>query len=164
MATRYMNIEYRLAEDGENTTEMEVNQELRVKMIGNMDPVDPTEDHSDAFHTGYSVGLNWIKTASVDAFFPLVDDYTTHREKYEASEENPDYFKTKQSITEPVITGLMKSILNVKGEIPVTLKTMDIEYGIVEAMRSAYYSYEDAFVTMINRKDPRMIITETVGG
>ena len=154
MVTRHVNMEYRTKEDGNA-----VDLELRAVMLRNLTQPDYAECFQ-AFDWAYSEGQHWVETAPILDIHHLGVEYVTHYSKFAQCADKSAYLKESPVFTDPVIVNLMRFYLRLEGDIPVTVRNMESEYGFVEAARSGVYAYEVGFVDLVNRKDPRVTFTE----
>lgn len=154
MPTRHVNMEYRSKEDGND-----IEQELRTVMLKNLTPPDYTDCFPE-FDFAYSGGQHWLETASMSDIHHLGEEYVTHYYKFSQCADKSAYLKESPIFTDPVIVKLMRYYLRLEGDIPISVRNMQSEFGFVEAAKSGIYAHEVGFVDLLNRKDSRCIFTE----
>jgi len=159
MATRHIKMEYRLNKNGDASYESEIEQELRSEMLKNLTSFDYTE-YFPSFAYAYSEGLCWVETAPMSDIGYIAEEYVSHYQRFAECADKSAYLGESPVFTDPIIAKLMKLVLALKGDIPITHENLEIEYGLVAAARSAFNAFEVGFVDLLNRKDPRCIFTE----
>ena len=122
MSTRYINMEYRSKEDGN-----EIEQELRAEMLKNLTPPDYADCFPE-FAFNYSEGQHWLETASMSDIHYLGEEYVTHYSKFAQYADKSAYLKESPVFTVPVFVNLMRFDLRLEGDIPITVRNMGSEY------------------------------------
>lgn len=159
MASRIIKMQYRFNKNADISYEQEIERELRAEMIKKLTPPDYADCFPE-FAFAYSEGQHWLETASMSDILYLREEYITHYSKFAQCADKTAYLKQSPVFTDPVIANLMRSYLQLEGDIPITVRNMESEFGFVEAAKSGFYAYEAGFVDLINMKDPRCIFTE----